>query len=216
MHFSDTTGTTEFDKCIAVFDDKVTIDGGRLGTACASEGPKVFTYSATIGPFAACGPFEVVNTATFTGLETGATGSSSWTVRGQVPCQLGCTLTQGYWKTHSERGPAPYDDTWAAVGGASIPFFLSGGSYYDALHARVGGNAYWTLARAYIAARLNQLNGASFTAAQSAFDAATALLGISTPSDVAAYKTLRDDVVKLAAELDAYNNGFLIPNHCSQ
>ena len=29
-----------------------------------------------------------------------------------VPPQ-GCTLTQGYWKTHSENGPAPYDDNWA-------------------------------------------------------------------------------------------------------
>ena len=211
-----TTGTTEFDECVKVVDDKVASGSRFLGMACASGGTKTFTYSVTIGPFAACGPFSVVNTATFTGLETGATGSSSWTVQGQVPCQLGCTLTQRYWKTHSERGPAPYDDTWASVGGASTPFFLSGVSYYDALHARVGGNVYWTLARVYIAAQLNQSNGASFTAAQSAFDAATALLGTSTPSQVATDKSVRDDVVKLAAELDAYNNGFLIPSHCSQ
>ena len=87
-------------------------------------------------------------------------------------------------------------------------------SYYDALHARVGGNRDLDIGGVYIAAQSNQLNGASFTAAQSAFDAATALLGISTPSDVAAYKTLQDDVVKLAVDLDAYDNGSLKPNHC--
>ena len=197
-------------------DDNVTIDGGCLGTACASGGLKAFTYSVTIGPFAACGPFSVVNTATFTGLETGATGSSSWTVRGQVPCQLGCTLTQGYWKTHSERGPAPYDDTWAASEGHRSPSSSVVGATTTPCTRESEAMRPWTLARAYIAARLNQLNGVSFTAAQSAFDAATALLGTSTPSEVAADKYVRDDVVKLAAELDAYNNGFLIPNHCSQ
>ena len=35
------------------------------------------------------------------------------TVDVDVPCLGGCTLTPGYWKTHSEFGPAPYDDNWA-------------------------------------------------------------------------------------------------------
>lgn len=29
-----------------------------------------------------------------------------------VECLIGCTLTQGYWKTHSGYGPAPYDENW--------------------------------------------------------------------------------------------------------
>ena len=47
----------------------------------------------------------------------------------------GCTLTPGYWKTHSDYGPAPYDETWAEIGGEippceeNTPFFNSGKSY---------------------------------------------------------------------------------------
>ena len=28
-----------------------------------------------------------------------------------------CTRTQGYWKTHSEYGPAEYDETWNELSG---------------------------------------------------------------------------------------------------
>jgi len=82
-----------------------------------------------------------------------------------VPCGGdGCTLTPGYWKTHSAYGPAPYDPTWALIG-EDTPFFLSGISYYEALWTEPkGGNAYYILAPAYIAARLNVLNGASIPA----------------------------------------------------
>lgn len=66
--------------------------------------------------FDACGEYEVQNTATFTTNTTQTQGSASATVKVTVPCQGGCTLTQGYWKTHSRYGPAPYDTTWAKVG----------------------------------------------------------------------------------------------------
>ena len=51
-----------------------------------------------------------------------------------VPCDgdKGCTLTPGYWKTHSKYGPAPYDATWALYGEDNI-FFLSGLSNYEVL-----------------------------------------------------------------------------------
>ena len=32
------------------------------------------------------------------------------------PDDEGCTYTLGYWKTHSDRGPAPYDNGWKNVG----------------------------------------------------------------------------------------------------
>jgi hypothetical protein len=35
----------------------------------------------------------------------------------------GCTLTPGYWKTHSKYGPAKYDTTWA-LKGEDTPFLL--------------------------------------------------------------------------------------------
>jgi hypothetical protein len=135
--------------------------------------------------------------------------------------QGGCTRTPGYWKTHSEFGPAPYDDTWAQLpNGASTPFFLSGQSHYEVLWTGPsGGNAYYILANQYIAAQLNFLNGADPSNAQSAFDAATALFNIYSPATVAAAKgkngkELRDQFISLSEELDDYNNGFIGPGSC--
>ena len=70
---------------------------------------------------------NITNIASFVTNDTGATGSDSWTVFIDVLCP-GCTYTQGYWKTHSRYGPAPYDTTWAKVG-EDTPFYLSGQSY---------------------------------------------------------------------------------------
>jgi hypothetical protein len=106
---------------------------GTLGTVCEDAAPGVFHYSRYAEPFTApdqCGLQEVKNTASFIAGETGATGESSSTVRVNVACDQGCTLTPGYWKTHSRKGPAPYDDTWAELGPAqeATPFFKSGKS----------------------------------------------------------------------------------------
>jgi len=191
------------------------------GSTCASQGPKTFTYTTLIGPYSACGPFEVVNTAWFEALDTDATGSASWTVIGEVPCtpDPGCTSTAGYWKLHSEFGPAFYDDTWAQLpNGASTPFFRSGVSYYNALATSPKGNAYWILAQAYIAAQLNKLTGADFTAATSAFTQSTSILQQYTPAFIGslpAKSALRAQIVALAATLDSYNKGLIGPGTCA-
>lgn len=127
-----------------------------------------------------------------------------------------CTLTPGYWKTHSENGPAPYDGTWALLSdGASTPFFLSGQTYYEVLWTSPKGNAYYILAQAYIAAELNALAGADFSAAQDAFDAATVLFENYTPEDVSALKgQAKTEWTNLATILDNYNNGVIGPGHC--
>ena len=67
-------------------------------------------------------------------------------------------------------------------------FFLSGQSYYEVLWTPPAGNVYYNLAHQYIAADLNRLNGANFSAAQAAFDAATTLFGENTPADAATLK----------------------------
>jgi hypothetical protein len=144
----------------------------------------------------------------------------SWTVVSTMPCDIGCTLTPGYWKTHSSYGPAPYDDTWASLAnGADTAFFLSGQSYYQVLGTQPAGNAYYILARAYIAAQLNGINGASFTSIQATFDQATALLQGYTPAKVAALgkaSAVRQSFISLAGTLDAFNNGVTGPGHCSE
>jgi hypothetical protein len=150
-----------------------------------------------------------------TGEERTDTASATITT---PPCDAGCTLTPGYWKTHSTYGPAPYDDTWALVG-EDTAFFLSGKSYYQALWTSPGGNAYYILAHAYIAAKLNFLNGSDPSAAQAAFNSATALFNTYTPAQIGALRgssTLRQQFVALATTLDNYNNGLIGPGHCPE
>ena len=205
----------EVDECIDVSDDKT----GPLGTVCADVAPQTFEYSLTVGPYNVCGEHTFTNVASFVTNDSSATGSDSWDVLVNVPCD-GCTLTPGYWKTHSSYGPAPYDDTWALLpNGADTPFFLSGQSYYEVLWTSSRGNAYYILASAYIAAQLNQLNGADFTAAQDVFDEATVLFETYMPKDIAKLKgnkPPRGEFLRLAEILDQYNNGYIGPGHCSE
>ncbi len=213
--------TNMIDECVDVTDSLA----GALGTVCAADAPATFNYSHRVGPYSDpddCGENQVDNTASFETNDTGATGEDSWTVTVNVPCGQGCTLTPGYWKTHSLHGPAPYDDTWAQLpSGSDTPFFLSGQTYYQVLwRSPQGGNAYYILAHAYIAASLNFLNGASAPAeVLDAWNQATALFESYTPADIGALhgnKPPRPDFLSYAGILDMYNNGILGPGHCSE
>ncbi|MGE5249453.1 MAG: hypothetical protein ACM3QS_04490 [Bacteroidota bacterium] len=214
------TPSREADECIDVSDTNV----GVLGTVCASDAPKSFSYSLWFGahPDAdvvlECGENTHVNTASFVTNDSAATGQDSWTVNANVSCGTGCTLTPGYWKTHSLRGPAPYDDAWLAIGpaGADTPFFLSGQTYYQVLWTAPSGNPYYILAHAYIAAKLNILNGASSTPdVDAAIAFAESFFNTYTP-DSKLSKTMRATVIAKAYILDQYNNGFIGPGHCSE
>jgi hypothetical protein len=210
---------TEVDECIDVSDTYA----GSLGTVCIGDAPKTFTYSRWIGPFAVCGDYTVENTASFVTNDNDVTGSDGWSVAVNVPCVGGCTLTQGYWKTHSSYGPAPYDGNWANLlpSGADTIFFLSGQTWYEVFWTPPAGNAYYNLAHQYMAAKLNILNGADPAAAQAALDAATILFNTYTPDTVATLKgktgtILRAQFISLATTLDNYNNGYIGPGHCSE
>jgi hypothetical protein len=218
---------TEIDECIAVSDTNV----GNLGTVCAGDAPKTFTYSLTFGkhPDAdvklQCGNNTHTNIASFVTNDTGATGQDTWTVNANVACNQGCTLTQGYWKTHSHRGPAPADDAWFTLGdvdndgvseGADETFFNSGKTYYQVLWTSPQGNVYYNLAHQYIAAKLNILNGASSTTAvDAAITFAENFFATKTPSS-SLTRAERNEVTAKAAILDNYNNGLIGPGHCSE
>lgn len=151
-----------------------------------------------------------VNTATIR--ETGQSDSASVTVictpRG------GCTLTQGYWKTHSKYGPAPYNPTWAKIGEDTV-FFKSGQSWYQVLWTPPsGGNAYYILAHQYIAAKLNILNGAASTPeVDAALGWAEGFFNTYTPSS-RLDRHVRAQALSYADLLDRYNNGYIGPGHC--
>ncbi|MGD2109198.1 MAG: hypothetical protein PVI86_07380, partial [Phycisphaerae bacterium] len=211
---------TVVDECVDVTDTNV----GFIGTFCADEAPIVVEYSVFVGPYEEpddCGTHEVDNTASFVTNDTGTTGDDTWTVTVTVPCEGGCTLTQGYWKTHSEYGPAPYDDTWALLpNGADTPFFLSEQTYHEVLWTPPRrGNAYYILAHQYIAAELNALNEAAVPDdVLDAWNEATTLFETYTPNEIRSRQNrdVRAQFLALAGLLDDYNNGLIGPGHCTE
>jgi uncharacterized repeat protein (TIGR01451 family) len=163
---------------------------------------------------------SVTNVVTATGydlLEEKVSDSNTAT----VTIEPGYTYTFGYWKTHSNYGPAPLDDTWNLVG-EDTAFFLSGKTYYQVLWTSVSrGNAYYQLAHQFIAAKLNVLDGAWMRPDfQTAYSQAEALLGTYTPSQILSFKTgttaekaIFSQFQNLAGILDAYNNGLMGTPH---
>ena len=136
-----------------------------------------------------------------------------------VPCAGGCTLTQGYWKTHSDRGPAPYDDAWKNLGPLEEDtlFFKTGKTWYQVFWTPPAGNAFYNLAHQYMAAKLNILNGASAPASvTAAITAAENLFNAQGAGDTTLSASERRTALSLAATLDKYNNGLIGPGHCSE
>lgn len=155
------------------------------------------------------------NTATIR--ETGQSDDARVTVtcKPPPPPSSGCSLTQGYWKTHSKyAGAKKYDARWALIG-EDTTFFLSGKTWYQAINtSSAGGNAYYILAHQYIAARLNLAGGASSTpAVNAALAAATAFYNTYTPTSVLS-DALRAQVIGWAGTLGDYNEGRIGPGHC--
>jgi hypothetical protein len=208
------TSPNIIDECVTVSDSYA----GVLGTVCASatNKPFSFSYSRDIGPYATCGDYTVENTAAFITNDTGATGQDNATVLVSVPCNTGCTLTLGYWKTHSKYGPARYDETWAQIG-EDTGFYSSGKSYYQVLWTAPQGNAYYILAHQYIAAKLNILNGASATPEVNAAIswAETQFFNLYSPSSTLS-KSVKNQATTYATLLNNYNNGVVGPGHCSE
>ena len=129
-----------------------------------------------------------------------------------------CTLSAGYWSSHSEYGPSLYDSTWAKLAnGADTPFFLSSQSYYEVINTPPQGNAYYNLAHQYIAAELNFLRGADPADVQSTFAAATQLFNNYTPDAVKDLEgPAREEWTDLATILDDYSNGYIGPGYCAE
>ncbi len=101
---------SETDECVDVFDTNAVDAGnptGFLDEVCADDADKTFEYSLDFGAdpdadvILECGENTHLNTASFVTNDTAATGEFSWTVTATVACAEGCTLTPGYWKTHS-------------------------------------------------------------------------------------------------------------------
>jgi hypothetical protein len=161
------------------------------------------------------------------GTPKGPEPKATWTGGEPPACPqeelCGCTYTQGYW------GSKP-GVVWPDGFDRNAPFYLSGLTWQQILDGTAGGNGYFILAHQYIAAALNQANGACVPdGIQTVLSDAAAWFAINTqgtpkigtgPSAIPATGcyvagscgTQKD----WGAILDDYNNGVYpgSPGHC--
>ena len=192
-----------------VVDGSVNVDDTN-GLSWPFTGSGTRTYTRTFR----CDEDEGTHDNTATIRETGRSDDARVTVTCKEPPAPGCTLTQGYWKTHSKYGPAPYDATWALIG-EDTAFFSSGKTWYQAINtSSAGGNAYYILAHQYIAAKLNLAGGTSSSAGvNAALAGAEAFYAAYTPSSTLS-KAVRAQAIAYAGTLGDYNEGKTGPGHC--
>jgi hypothetical protein len=130
------------------------------------------------------------------------------------PVDEGCTLTQGYWKTH---GPIPtgnnsneWDVTSLTLGSVSYTD-LELQAIFDTPAA---GNGLISLAHQLTAAKLNIANGADGTAVSITIAAADALIGALVAPPVGAGSLPSSSTSALTGALASYNEGLIGPGHC--
>ena len=224
----------DIDECIVV--DDTYGEGPQGAVVCAGDGDndETFNYAVTFGPQGGqgvdvpvvCGENNHPNIASYVTQDdindTDEAGSDNWNVLVTVECSRGCTLTQGYWKTHSDKGPAPFDDNWTKLlNGADTLFLnLTGVTWYQLFWMPpAGGNAFIQLAHQWMAATLNVLNGASTTPeVDTALATGEDLLDfyLSIPSAKSIPKALQQQMRSLAGTLGSYNEGLIGPGHCDE
>ena len=144
-----------------------------------------------------------------------STGSVIIFTNVKTPVTTGCTLTQGYWKTHSSYGPAPNDPNWLTGGNSPDNAFFNSGKTWIQIWGIAPGKgpklsppiatSYLQLAHQYMAAVLNTVNGTS--APQSVLDAIAGAANFFT--------TGTGFDASWAGLLADYNEGDIGPGHCA-
>ncbi|MHB1413944.1 MAG: twin-arginine translocation signal domain-containing protein [Chloroflexota bacterium] len=129
-------------------------------------------------------------------------------------CDEGCTLTQGYWKTH---GPVPTGNNSNEWPVSSLE--LGTVTYTDVqlqsiLDTSASGNGLIALAHQLIAAKLNVANGAADTDVAASIAAADALIGGLVVPPVGTGSLAPSATDGLVSALTDYNEGATGPGHC--
>ena len=223
--------SNEIDECVDVVDSLE----GPLGTVCVTDLPVgPFTYDWQLNgdggdQFLVCGPNQINNIATSTTNDTNTEATASETVDITVMCDPGCTLTQGYWKTHSDEGPAPYDEEgWGNLGdydGDGVEeeedeslVGTDGNTFYEIFWTPVRGRPWYQVAHQYMAAYLNIQNGADPTDLNGEMPDIRAWLESADPErrnrDLPPPE--RQDARDWNSLLSDYNEGLIGPGHCAE
>jgi hypothetical protein len=133
-----------------------------------------------------------------------------------LPCGStgGCTLTQGFWKTHGTAPTGNNTNVWPATG-----LTLGGVAYTDVelqaiLDKPAQGNGLIAMAHQLIAAKLNVANGADDSAVAASIAAADALIGSLVVPPVGSGSLPSSATSALTGALATYNEGGSGPGHC--
>lgn len=187
----------------------IRLTGSRSGWYCV----EITNVSADCNTY-----YVIPNTATLTEKDSGQirTASASVTVY-TGPCEGGCTLTIGYWKTHDDR-VTPFLPIWLGnAGGAKSVQVTTAAQAVNVLSMKLGdpSNGITKLYAQLLAAKLNIANGASGSAVASVITAADNFLAM---YDYTAWDSLskgqQNTVLGWMTTLDNYNNGYIGPGHC--
>jgi hypothetical protein len=132
--------------------------------------------------------------------------------------EMGCSYTQGYWKTH---GPVPTGNNsneWDVNNLTLGTVNYSAMQLLAILNQPVQGNGLLSLAHQLIAAKLNIANGSDGASIQQAISDADVLIGekVIPPVNGSTTSVKTNTVSTLVSVLDQYNNGVLPggPSHC--
>ncbi|MEN8374357.1 MAG: hypothetical protein ABFS34_02795 [Gemmatimonadota bacterium] len=247
------------DECVDVEDifqdvNAMTADTTDLGRFCVEQGdePDASDVVALPHTFPAsphevviqlddtrCGVNEFTNTVTATEIDNSTQHTDTELFWVNVVCEEGCTLTQGYWKTHNDwfwgGASNKADSTWFEIGdvdgdmaseGHAEDFFLSGTSWFGAMWTAPKGNMYWQLARQWIAATLNDFNAATTPEVDDALAAGYVFFSTYTPAQAKALPKQdpgtpgvidsRAEIVAAMSLLTDYNEGLIGPGHCTE
>ncbi len=170
--------------------------------------------------------YQISNTATLTEKDSGQTRTASASVMVYTgPCEEGCTLTIGYWKTHAGftgRNPdrvSQFLPIWLGnAGGAKSVPVTTAAQAVNILSMNLGhpSNGITKLYAQLLAAKLNIANGASGSAVAGVITAADNFLAM---YDYTAWSSLTKAQQKMVlgwmTTLDYYNNGYIGPGHCN-
>ena len=241
------TGTTDFSGSAAVTfgstptvetDEEINLSDTYIGglqpnpvSVKASEVPKTFNYSRTVGPYDTPGDRTVENTACLVTNDTSAERCDSVTIIVHVPAD-GCTLTIGYWKTHADptsnrTNPnatgellAELGSVWLGQPGGTGKFNLEVKDTTTAVKVLnkwdESSNGIYKLQAQLFAAKLNIANGADGSAVAGTIQQADSFLATNNKLWGDLSKAKKNQVLSWATTLDKYNNGLIGPGHCNQ